>query len=163
MNIIRKLLAKLIPDKKTNMESEIYSQPDVVFEIIRKYVKKDYSVNIELPENIKKIALIASGSSYHSAAIAAYFLRGKVHCDAQSYYASEIALAENFDVDSDTLYIFISQSGETSDTNISLEKIRQKTDKTLAITNTKNSTLYKNTKYRVLTYAGPEKASASTK
>ena len=109
------------------------------------------------------MALIASGSSYHSAAIIANFLRQYAHCDAQSYYASEVSLASNFDVDTDTLYIFISQSGETSDTNNSLNKIRQKTDKTLSITNTKNSTLYKNTKYKVLTYAGVEKAIASTK
>ena len=73
------------------MESEIYSQPDVIFELIRKYVKKDYSVNIELPENIKKIALIASGSSYHSASITANFLRKTVHLPSQAYYASEIS------------------------------------------------------------------------
>ncbi len=163
MNILKKILLSLRNSKKTDMEAEIYSQPDIIFDLIRKYVKKDYTINIELPDSIKKVALIASGSSYHSAAIAANFLREKAHCDAQSYYASEVALASNFDVDSNTLYIFISQSGETSDTNISLNKIRTKTDKTLSITNTKNSTIYKNTKYRILTYAGLEKAIASTK
>ena len=163
MNIFKKLFSKFNQSKKTNMETEIYAQSDIVFDLIRKYIKKDYSINIELPDSIKKVALIASGSSYHSAAITANFLREKAHCDAQSYYASEIALVSNFDVDSDTLYIFISQSGETSDTNISLNKIKSKTDKTLSITNTKNSTLYNNTKYRILTHAGIEKAIASTK
>ncbi|MBQ9245817.1 SIS domain-containing protein [bacterium] len=163
MNLIKKILKKIFTGKKTNMETEIYVQPDIIFELIRKYIKKDYTLNIELPDNIKKVALIASGSSYHSAAIAANFFRHQVHCEAQSYYASEVSLAENFDVDNDTLYIFISQSGETSDTNISLNKIKQKTDKTLAITNTKGSSLYNNAKYKLLTFAGVENAIASTK
>ena len=163
MNIIKKFFTNIFSSKKTNMEMEMYEQPDVIFELIRKYVKKDYSINIELPENVSKVALIASGSSYHSATIAANFLRTYVHCEAQSYYASEVFLAENFDVDSDTLYIFISQSGETSDTNKSLSRILLKTDKTLSITNTKNSTLYNKTKYKLLIHAGVEKSIASTK
>ncbi len=163
MNILKKIINKIFSVKKSSMEKEILQQADVIFELIRKYVKKDYSINIDVPENITKIALIASGSSYHSATIVANFLREKVHCEAQSYYASEVSLAESFDVDSSTLYIFISQSGETADTNKSLEKIKIKTDKTLSVTNTKNSTLYNNTKYKILTYAGLEKSIASTK
>ena len=148
---------------KTNMEKEIYSQPEIVKNLVKKYIQNGKNIKIDLPENIKKIALIASGSSYHSATIAANFLRQNAHTDAQSYYASEVALLDSVDADSDTLYIFISQSGETTDTNNALEKIRQKTDKTLAITNTKNSTLYNNSKYKVLTHAGVEKSIASTK
>ncbi len=163
MNLFKKIIKKVFHNKKTNMQNEIFEQPDIIFELIRKYIKKDYTINIDIPENTRKIALIASGSSYHSATIAANFLRTKAHCEAQSYYASEAALAEYFDVDSDTLYIFISQSGETSDTNKALDRIRDKTSKTLAITNTKNSTLYNNAKYKVLTYAGNEKSIASTK
>ncbi len=163
MNILKKFVNHFLSVKKSNMEKEILQQSDVIFDLISRYVRKDYTINIELPENISKIALIASGSSYHSATIAANFLREKVHCEAQSYYASEVALAENFDVDSSTLYIFISQSGETSDTNKSLNKIKIKTDKTLSVTNTKNSSLYNDTKYKILTYAGTEKSIASTK
>ena len=163
MNIVKKFLNLFCTPKKTNMETEIYSQSDIIFELIKKYVKKNYTVNIEMPENVKKVALFASGSSYHSAAIIANFLRQKVHCDAQPYYASEVALSDSFDTDSDTLYIFISQSGETADTNKALALIKQNTDKTLAITNTKNSTLYNSAKYKILTYAGVEKAIASTK
>ena len=163
MNILREIVNKIFSVKKSSMEKEIFQQSDIIFELIRKYVKKDYSINIDIPENVLKIALIASGSSYHSATIAANFLREKVHCEAQSYYASEVALAESFDVDSSTLYIFISQSGETSDTNKALDRIKIKTDKTLAVTNTKNSTLFNNTKYKLLTCAGIEKSIASTK
>ena len=163
MNILREIVNKFFSVKKSSMEKEIFQQSDIIFELIRKYVKKDYSINIDIPDNVSKIALIASGSSYHSATITASFLRERVHCDAQSYYASEVALADSFDVDSSVLYIFISQSGETSDTNKALDKIKIKTDKTFAVTNTKNSTLFNNTKYKLLTCAGIEKSIASTK
>ena len=148
---------------KTNMEKELYEQPEVISKLLKKYVSKNGLVNIELPDNIKKVALIASGSSYHSATIAANYLRNNVHCYAQSYYASEFSLVDNVDIDNQTLYIFISQSGETADTNKSLDTVRTKTDKTLAITNTKNSTLYNNSKYKILLHAGVEKSIASTK
>ncbi len=148
---------------KTNMEKEILEQPDTIANLIKKYISNDGSINIDLPNNIKRVELIASGSSYHSAAIAANYLRESVHCPAQAFYAGEFSLLENVDVDSETLYIFISQSGETSDTNKCLDKIRVKTDNVLSITNTKNSTLYNNAKYKVLLYAGEEKSIASTK
>ncbi len=158
-NFLKRLFIKY----NSTMEKEIYEQPKIIEELLKKYLLKDNDINIDIPDNIKKIALIASGSSYHSATIAANYLRDNVHCYAQSYYASEFSLVENIDVDNDTLYIFISQSGETADTNKALDIVKIKTDKTLAITNTKNSTLYNNVKYKVLTNAGAEKAIASTK
>ncbi len=163
MNILKKFISKLFSKKRTCMESEILEQPEIIFELIKKYVNNDYTINLSLPDSIDKIALIASGSSYHSATIAANFIRDNVHCPAQSYYASEISIINNFDVDNTTLYVFISQSGETSDTNKALEIIAKKTDKTLAVTNTKNSTLYNNSRYKMLTFAGKEKSIASTK
>lgn len=149
--------------KTTNMEREIFQQQQVIERLAKKYITSSGKINIEIPENVNKIALIASGSSYHSATIAANYLRNNVFCEAQSYYASEFSLVENVVSDSDTLYIFISQSGETSDTNKSLEKVSKKTNKTLAITNTKNSTLYNGAKYKILTNAGSEMSIASTK
>ena len=165
MNILKNIFNKLHLKSclKTNIETEIFEQPVVIDRVLKKYVSKKGSINIEIPDNVHKIALIASGSSYHSATIAANYLRNNVHCEAQSYYASEFSLVENVDVDSDTLYIFISQSGETFDTNKSLEKVSKKTNKTIGITNTKDSTLYKGVKYKILTYAGEEQSIASTK
>ncbi len=160
LNFLKKIF---ISASKTNMEKEIYEQPEIISKLIKKYINKDKSINIDIPENIKNVALIACGSSYHCASIIACYLRDKVHCSAQAYYASEFSLVEDADIDNQTLYIFISQSGETSDTNKSLDIVRIKTDKTLAVTNTKNSTLYDNTKYKVLIYAGAEKSIASTK
>ncbi len=165
MKILKDIFSILFQKKnnKINMESEIYEQPKVISKLLKKYILNNDVINLELPDKINKIALIASGSSYHSATIAANYLRNNVNCDAQSYYASEFSLVENVNVNEDTLYIFISQSGETADTNKSLDKVMQKTNKTLAITNTKNSTLYNKAKYKIWTMAGEEKSIASTK
>ena len=149
--------------KSSKMESEIFEQPDILEKLSKKFILSNDKIKIDMPDNVNKIALIASGSSYHSATIAANYLRNNVHCDAQSYYASEFSLVDNVYVDAETLYIFISQSGETADTNKSIEKVSAKTNKTLAITNTKDSTLYNAAKYKILTYAGEEKSIASTK
>ena len=163
-NPIIKLFKNLFSSStQTNMEKEIFEQPNTITNLIKKYISKNGEVNIDLPDNIKKVALIASGSSYHSATIAANYLRDNVHCYAQSYYASELSLLESVDVDNQTLYVFISQSGETTDTNKALDMVKTKTDKILAITNTKNSTLYNNSKYKLLLHAGVEKSIASTK
>ena len=160
INMFKKLFFR---HKSTNMEAEIFEQPQIISKLIKKYITKDGKVNIDLPDNTNKIALIASGSSYHSATIAANYLRNYVHCEAQSYYASEFSLVENVNPDPETLYILISQSGETADTNNALKKIAAKTNKIMAITNTKDSTLYNGAKYKILTNAGAEKSIASTK
>ena len=163
-NPISKIFKNLFTaSKKTNMEKEIFEQPETVSKLIKKYISKNGTINIDLPDNIKKVFLVASGSSYHSATIAANYLRDNVHCYAQSYYASEFSLLDSVDVDNQTLYVFISQSGETADTNKSLDLVKARTDKILAITNTKNSTLYNNAKYKLLLHAGEEKSIASTK
>ncbi len=159
----KKIIYKLFSSNKTYMEREIEEEPEIINKIIRKYVKINYNIDIEIPDNIKKITFIASGSSYNSACIVSYFLNSKNNNISNALYASEIAIDENFNTEADTMYIFISQSGETSDTNIALNKISKETDKTFALTNTKNSTLYNNAKFKMLTNAGSEKAIASTK
>ena len=160
LSVFKKLFSKKI---SSNMQAEIFEQPEVVRKLLKKYVSKDGNILIDLPENFNRVALIASGSSYHSATIAANFLRNYVNCDAQSYYSSEFSLFENINIDENTLYIFLSQSGETSDTNKALNIVKAKTNKTMAMVNTKDSTLYNNAKYKLLNYAGVEKSIASTK
>ncbi len=165
MIFIKKLinLIKNVHNPKTDMENEIYEQPVIIEKLIKKYIKNNDINDIDIPKNISSVALIASGSSYHCAAIIAYYIRNNVNISAQAYYASEFSIEENIKITPDTLYIFISQSGETSDTLKSLDKIKERTDNTLAVTNTKNSTLYKKAKYKLLIYAGEEKSIASTK
>ena len=61
------------------------------------------------------------------------------------------------------LYIFITQSGETTDTNSALEKAKEHGVKTLCITNKENSTIWNASDYKVACLAGEEKSIAATK
>ena len=164
MSILKDLILNIsFFNKKTNMEKEIYEQSSIIKHIVRKYIKQKLIVNIDTPDNIKKIIFIASGSSYHSAAIASFFFNKIKGIEALYYYSSEFVLHNSIEADNDVLFVFISQSGETSDTNKALSLIKSKTQNTLALTNTKNSSLYNNANYKILTYAGEEKSIASTK
>ncbi len=151
------------PVKRFDMEKEIFEQPEIINKIIRKYVKINFNIDIELPVDIEHVTFIASGSSYHSAEIVSYFLNSKIYAFSDCYYSSEVCINKKFEVFDKTLYVFISQSGETSDTNNALEIISENTKMTFALTNTKNSSLYNLAKYKILTNAGIEKAVASTK
>lgn len=149
--------------KKSNMESEIEEQPVIIANLIDKYVTPENYILINLPLNIKKVVLIASGSSYHCAYITAELLKDIAGCDAECVYASEFNYNKNLSVDKDSLFIFISQSGETSDTLEALKSVSKKTDKTLCITNNDDSTIWQLSNYKILTHAGKEHSIASTK
>ncbi len=145
------------------MDKEISEESHITEKLIRKYIKLNFNIDIEIPQDIKHIVLIASGSSYHCAAIVSDFINSKIHSFSDVYYSSEVCLNKDYKISDNTLYIFISQSGETKDTNEAFNLIASKTKNTFAITNTKNSTLYDNCRYKILTDAGSERAIASTK
>ena len=83
--------------------------------------------------------------------------------DADSFYSGEFMLDENYNADEDTMFIFISQSGETYDTLECLKNIKKTKAKTLCITNCEDSTLYKMCDVKLLSAAGKEESIASTK
>ncbi len=149
--------------KKSNMEKEILEQPEIISKLLRRYLKLNFEIDIEVPENIQNTVFIASGSSYHSASIITEFINSQLDSFAKAYYSSEVCLDKNFNVKDNTLYVFISQSGETKDTNEAMNIISQKTANIFAISNTKSSTLYNSAKYKIYIQAGIEKSIASTK
>ena len=58
-------------NSKTNMESEILEQKTIIPYILMKYINPENGdIKIDLPQNITKIVLVASGSSYHCARFA---------------------------------------------------------------------------------------------
>ncbi|MDD3237953.1 MAG: SIS domain-containing protein [Candidatus Gastranaerophilales bacterium] len=149
--------------KKTNMELEIQEQPDIVTHLIENYITPENYILINLPLKIKKVILIASGSSYHCAYATAELLKDLAHCDAECVYSCEFNYNPNLDVNRDTLFIFISQSGETSDTLAALKEVAKKTDNILCITNHEDSTIWQLSNYKINTLAGIEMSIASTK
>ena len=145
------------------MEKEIFEEPEVVKKLLERYVAKDGNIDLRLPERIDNIVIIASGSSYNCAAIAAPLFIEYAHVPCQAEYSSEFILQKKHFITQDSLYIFVSQSGETSDTLSALKLIKEKGVKTMCITNAKDSSMWNLCDYKILSDAGEEKSIASTK
>ncbi|MBR1775834.1 SIS domain-containing protein [bacterium] len=150
---------------KTNMEQEIAEQTKIIPYILMKYIKPENGeIKIDLPQNIRKIILVASGSSYHCARFAVDLLEKFSGIESRAIYSSEFLLKSVIPHDENTLYIFITQSGETSDTVKSVEKVKQTANlATLCITNNDESTIWKLCDYKVACFAGVEHGIAATK
>lgn len=144
------------------MQREIFEEPSVVKKLYETYVENDV-INLALPEKIDNIVIVASGSSYNCAAIAAPLFIEYAGVPCEYEYSSEFVLQKKHFVTPDSLYIFVSQSGETSDTLNALRIIKQECVKTMCITNAKDSTMWNLCDYRILSDAGEEKSIASTK
>lgn len=158
----------LFSKKPTAMEREIYEQPDILAGII----ENEGIDKISVPDNVTKIVLVASGSSYHCARFSADLLGEIAGLEARAIYSSEFLLKKIIPHDKGTLYVFITQSGETTDTVSALHRVNKGfTDEngdeyfldTLCITNQENSTIWKDSKYHVNCLAGRENSIAATK
>ena len=153
--------------KQTSIvQKEIFEEPSVIKNLIERYITPEGEINIALPEKISNIVIVASGSSYNCAAIASPLVieYANIPCDCE--YSSEFVLQKKHFVTSDSLYIFVSQSGETSDTLNAIKAIKSVDDghvKTMCITNAKDSTMWNLCDYKILSDAGEEKSIASTK
>ncbi|RAI14788.1 MAG: hypothetical protein DKM22_07085 [Candidatus Melainabacteria bacterium] len=147
--------------KKTHMETEISEQPEIMEHIIERYLYDKQTVTMDSPDIAEKIILVASGSSYHCARCAAEIFGDVAQIEARAIYSSEFLLKKV--VPHDVLYIFITQSGETTDTLSCLNKVQQLGMKTLCVTNVENSTIWNAADYKINCMAGTENSIASTK
>ncbi len=148
------------------MEKEIYEQSEVVSDTIlgRASNGKVYFEELkeEIIEGVKEIKICACGTSYHAGLTSAYLFErmAKIRCSVE--IASEFRYKEPL-LTKDTLFIVISQSGETADTLEALRMAKKAGLKTLAICNVDNSSIVRLADYTILTRAGIEKGVASTK
>ncbi len=148
------------------MEKEIYEQSRVMGETIMGRVLENEIVLDELDasffEDINAIKICACGTSYHSALASAYLFErlAKIRCDVE--IASEFRYKYPL-LTKDTLFITISQSGETADTLEALKMAKRAGLKSLSICNVDNSSIVRESDRAILTRAGIEKGVASTK
>lgn len=147
------------------MEKEIFETGFVFEKIVSKYiVENNIDFGFEIANNIKKLIFIASGSSFNGCQIAGKYLKDNLNLDNQCYFSSEFLLSKpTITEDENVLYVFASQSGETTDTLNALKYVNQYTSKTFAFVNNDNSSIYNLAKYNINTLAGAEKSIASTK
>lgn len=144
-------------DFHTFMKKEIYEQCNVLKDILSSY----QGSNIYW-RNVNKICILACGSSNYAGYTAKYFIEGNCDIAVEVDIASEFATRKPKIYD-DTLYLFISQSGETADTVTALNYVKQFNAKTACITSVAYSTLGRSSNHVIEMKAGPEIAVAATK
>ena len=148
------------------MEKEIYEQSVVVSDSMLGRIK-DSEINFDeidpsILDGINEIKICACGTSYHAGLTSSYLFErlSKIKCSIE--VASEFRYKEPL-LTTDTLFIVISQSGETADTLEALKMAKSAGLKTLVICNVDNSSMTRVADYTILTRAGIEKGVASTK
>ncbi len=154
-------------DYKNFMSKEIFEQSSTIKNCISEYtdsVKSDINIyNFPIdPKKINKIVLIGCGTAYHSCLVAKYWFEELSSIDVEIDIASEFRY-RNLKFNSNNLYTFVSQSGETADTAAALDICKKNKVKTCSIVNVVESTIARNSDWVLPIHAGPEIGVASTK
>jgi glucosamine--fructose-6-phosphate aminotransferase (isomerizing) len=151
------------------MLKEIFEQPQTVQETLRgRYSLESSRIELDevLPEkkakNIRKVSLVACGTSLHAALVARYWFEEIAGILCSPEIASEYRYRRSVP-EPDTLLVAITQSGETADTLAALRNSRDKGMPTLAICNAVGSTVTRDADHTLYTHCGPEIGVASTK
>ena len=154
-------------DFKHFMAKEIEEQPQTLKTGIKEYVdsmKNDINI-YNFPwkiDEIKSIMLIGCGTAYHSCLMAKYWFEELTTLDVNIDIASEFRYRKNR-FKKDTLYIFVSQSGETADTYAALDLCNKNDMKTCAVVNVIESSIARDSNFVLPIHCGPEIGVASTK
>ena len=154
-------------DFKHFMAKEIEEQPATLKTGIKEYVDNlNNDINIyNFPwkiSEIKSITLIGCGTAYHSCLMAKYWFEELTSLDVNIDIASEFRYRKNR-FKSDTLYVFVSQSGETADTYAALDLCNKNMMKTCAVVNVIESSIARDSNFVLPIHCGPEIGVASTK
>ncbi len=149
------------------MAKEIDEQPVIIKNCINEYVDKhNNEINIyNFPwkiSDISSVVLIGCGTAYHSCLVAKYWFEQNTNMDVSVDIASEFRYRK-IKFKQNTLYIFVSQSGETADTYAALDLCKKNNVKTCAIVNVVESSIARNADLVLPIHCGPEIGVASTK
>ena len=150
------------------MLKEIMEQPRAIKATIDPRIRdgrielEGFGLTDEELRDIDKIVITACGSAYHAGCVGRYVIEELCRIPVQVELASELRY-RNPIIDSHTLLIVVSQSGETADTIAALKECAARGAKTLAIVNVVGSTISKLAQGVLYTWAGPEIAVATTK
>ena len=152
------------------MLKEIYEQPQVLAETFRgrinqtegKIIFEDFNLSKEKLSKINKITISACGTAYYAGLITKFYLENYTRLPVEVDYASEFRYRDPV-VDDKTLFLVISQSGETADSLGALNLANEHSAETVAITNVLGSSISRKSNNVIYTHAGPEISVASTK
>lgn len=156
------------------MLKEIFEQPNAVQQTISQALDGNALKNNFLEhanpalKEVQQVQIIACGTSYHSGLVSKYWFEQIIGLPCQIEIASEFRYRHPVII-ANTLYLCISQSGETADTLAALRDIQKRAKAsntpifTMAICNVSTSSMIRETNFHLLTLAGPEIGVASTK
>jgi glutamine---fructose-6-phosphate transaminase (isomerizing) len=153
------------------MQKEIFEQPQAIRDTLESRITNDSVITSsfgpradEIFKNIKQIQIVACGTSYNAGLVGKYWIEdiAKIPCNVE--IASEYRYRHPIILDH-TLFVTLSQSGETADTieALKIAKKINKSIKSLCISNSPESSLTRISDMVLLTHAGPEIGVASTK
>lgn len=155
-------------DFRHYMQKEIYEQPVALTETLSNHLHQNYIHDScfghkahEILPNCQRVHIVACGTSFHAGLVAKYWLEAFAGVPCQVEIASEFRYRQAV-IEPNTLFVALSQSGETADTLAALRKAKS-TCNTLAICNVAHSSLVREAELTFITQAGAEIGVAATK
>jgi glutamine---fructose-6-phosphate transaminase (isomerizing) len=152
------------------MLKEIFEQPDTIFDCLRgrldaakgTITMSGIQLNIDKLIKAQRIIIVACGTSWHAGLVAEYIFEELCRTPVEVEYASEFRY-RNPVIHPGDVIIAISQSGETADTIVAIEKAKQQGAFILGVVNVVGSSIARISHAGAYTHAGPEIGVASTK
>ena len=152
------------------MHKEIHEQPQVVERVLRGRLDERFNtahlggLNLDPREMraIKRVKILGCGSAYYSGLLGAQLIEELARVPADAEPASEFRYRGPV-IEEGTLYIGVSQSGETYDTLAAVQEVKRKGGRVLGVVNTVGSTIARECDGGVYLHAGPEVSVTSTK
>lgn len=150
------------------MMKEIMEQPRAVKNTVEPRIRggrivfEGFTLTREELESYNRIVITACGSAYHAGVVGKYVIESLCRVSVECALASELRYSDPI-IDSHTLLIVISQSGETADTIAAMRECMARGARSLAIVNVVGSTIARLADSVIYTHAGPEIAVATTK
>jgi glutamine---fructose-6-phosphate transaminase (isomerizing) len=152
------------------MRKEIHEQPEALRRVLRGRLDDRFAtarlggINLDARElrSVRRVKFLGCGSAYYAGQMGAVLVEELARVPTDAEPASEFRY-RNPVVDPDTLYVAISQSGETLDTLMAVQELKRKGGQVLGAVNVVGSAIARETGHGVFLHAGPEIAVASTK
>lgn len=152
------------------MLKEIHEQPEAAAMVLRGRLDEKFAtarldgLGLDPRElrSFRRIKILGCGSAYYVGQLGAQLIENLARIPADAEAASEFRYRQPI-IESDTLYVVVSQSGETADTAFAVEEIKRKGGRVIGVVNVVGSTIARTVDGGIYLHAGPEISVASTK
>ncbi|GAB6856577.1 glutamine--fructose-6-phosphate transaminase (isomerizing) [Microbacterium xylanilyticum] len=152
------------------MLKEIHEQPEAAATVLRGRLDERFAtarldgLGLDPRElrGFRRVKILGCGSAYYVGQLGAQLIEDLARIPADAEAASEFRYRQPI-IESDTLYVAVSQSGETADTAFAVEEIKRKGGRVIGVVNVVGSTIARTVDGGIYLHAGPEISVASTK